>query len=118
MSVLASRRTYAALAAVQAADAVACAIPLAAIEKTFDDVGLPRELRPLIPVVKAASALGLVSVFRSPALARVTTVMLTVYFALAVGSHLRVKDVSPGLGAASMFLALYGAMAVAGTPRD
>lgn len=117
MSVLTSRRTYAALAAVQGADAVACAIPLAAIEKTFDDVGLPREIRPLIPVVKAASALGLLSVFRSPLLARVTTVMLTVYFALAVGSHLRARDFSPALGAASMFLAIYGAMAAGGPPK-
>ena len=117
MSVLTSRRTYAALAAVQAGDAVACAIPLAAIEKAFDDVGLLREVRPVIPVVKAASAIGLLSVFRWPPLARLTTVMLTVYFVLAVGSHVRARDFGPNIAAASMFLAIYGAMAVTGPER-
>lgn len=102
------------LAAIQAGDAVACAARVAPIEKAFDDVGLPQELRPLIPFVKTASAIGLVSVFRFPALARLTTFMLTVYFALAVGSHIRAKDWSPGLVAASSFLALYGAMAAKG----
>ncbi len=64
MSALGAKQTYAALAAIQAADAVACVKPIAPIKKTFDDVGLPEELRPLIPVVKAASAVGLLSVFR------------------------------------------------------
>ncbi len=39
MSGLTSPRTYAALAALQAGDAVACAVPIAPIEKAFDDVG-------------------------------------------------------------------------------
>lgn len=114
MSALTSNRVYAALAAVQAGDAVACAIPIAPIEKAFDDVRLSQELRPVIPVVKAASAIGLLSVYRFPWLARLTTFMLTVYFVLAVGSHVRAKDWSPGLLAASSFLALFGAMTVQG----
>jgi hypothetical protein len=114
VSALTSKRTYAVLAAVQAADAVACAGPIPPIKKTFDDVGLAEELRPLIPVVKAASAVGLLSVFRWPALARLTTFMLTIYFTLAVGAHLRVKDWSPSLVAASSFLVLFGAMTVKG----
>lgn len=40
--------------------------------------------------------------------------MLTVYFVLAVGSHVRAKDWSPGLVAASSLLALFGAMTVKG----
>lgn len=111
---LTSPRAYTLLAALQAGDAVACAVPIAPIEKAFDDVGLAPELRPLIPWVKAASAVGLLSVFRFPWLARLTTFMLTVYFVLAVGSHIRVKDWSPGLVAASSFLALFGAMTVKG----
>jgi len=111
---LTSPKTYAVLAAIQAGDAVACAIPIAPIEKAFDDVGLAPELRPIIPVVKAASAIGLLSVVRFPALARLTTFMLTVYFVLAVGSHIRAKDWSPGLVAASSFLGLFGAMTVKG----
>lgn len=114
MSALTSPKTYVALAAIQAADAVACAVPIAPIEKAFDDVGLAPELRPIIPVVKAASAIGLLSVVRFPALARLTTFMLTVYFVLAVGSHIRAKDWSPGLVAASSFLGLFGAMTVKG----
>ena len=111
---LTSKRAYAALAALQAGDAVACAMRIAPIEKAFDDVGLAPELRPLIPYVKAASAVGLLSVYRLPWLARLTTFMLTVYFVLAVGFHIRAKDWSPGLVAASSFLALYGAMTVKG----
>jgi hypothetical protein len=114
MSALGSKQIYAVLAGVQAADALACVKPIAPIKKAFDDVGLPEELRPLIPVVKAASAVGLLSVFRWPALARLTTFMLTVYFVLAAGSHVRARDWSPGLVAASSFLALFGAMTVKG----
>ncbi|OBF11662.1 DoxX family protein [Mycobacterium sp. ACS4331] len=114
MSALTSPKTYGVLAAVQAADAVACAIPLAAITKALDDVGLPQKYRPIIPVVKAASAIGLAAVGRYPALARLTTFMLTIYFTLAVGSHLRAKDYSPGLVAASSFLALFSTLTVRG----
>ncbi len=114
MSALTSPKAYAVLAAIQVGDAVACAVPIAPIEKAFDDVGLAPELRPIIPYVKVASAIGLLSVFRFPALARLTTFMLTVYFVLAVGFHIRAKDWSPGLVAASSFLALYGAMTVKG----
>lgn len=114
MSALTDRRTYAVLAAVQAGDAVACAIPVAPITKAFDAVGLAPELRPLIPWVKTASALGLLSVYRLPGLARLTTFMLTGYFVLAVAFHVRARDWSPGLLAASSFLALYGAMTARG----
>jgi hypothetical protein len=114
MITLTSKRTYAVLAAVQAGDAVACAIPLAPITKALDDVGLEPRLRPVLPIVKAASAVGLVSVYRFPALARVTTLMLTVYFVLAVAFHVRARDWSPGLAAASSFLALFGVMTAQG----
>jgi hypothetical protein len=117
VTALTARRTYAALAALQAGDAVACAIPIPPIEKALDDVGLAPALRPVLPVVKAASALGLVSVYRYPKLARITTLMLTVYFVCAVAFHVRAKDWSVGLLAASSFLTLYAAMTVAG-PSD
>lgn len=113
---LISKKTYAVLAAIQAGDAVASAIPLPAIEKALDDVGLDERLRPLLPVVKGAAAIGLVSVYRFPRLARLTTFMLVVYFVLAAGSHVRAKDWSPGLVAASSFLALYATLTVKGPP--
>lgn len=114
MSALTSPRAYHALAAFQAVDAAACAIPLPQITKALDDVELPHRYRPILPVVKAASAVGLATAGRFPALARLTTFMLTIYFTLAVGAHLRAKDYSPGLVAASSFLGLFGAMTVKG----
>lgn len=116
-SVLHSRRTYAALAAMQAGDAVACIGPIPPVRAALDAVGLPENVRPVLPVVKAASAVGLLSVYRIPALARLTTFMLTVYFSLAVGAHIRAKDWSPGLVAASSLLAVFSAMTVQGPPR-
>ena len=114
MTVPTSRRTYAILAALQAGDAVACIGPIAPVKKALDDVGLAEEWRPALPIVKAASAVGLASVYRFPWLARLTTFMLTVYFMLAVGFHIKARDWSPGLVAASSFLGLYGAMTVKG----
>ncbi|BBZ67038.1 hypothetical protein MINS_24670 [Mycolicibacterium insubricum] len=118
MPALNSNRTYAALAAFQAADAVACAIPAPQITAALDAVNCPPEIRPVLPVVKAASAIGLLSVYRFPGLARLTTVMLTIYFTLAVGAHVKAKDFSPGLGAASSFLALFATLAATGPQRE
>jgi hypothetical protein len=114
VNLLTERRTYTVLALLQAGDAVACGLQLPPVKKALDDVDLPEHLRPVLPVVKAASVLGLLSVYRFPGLARFTTFMLSVYFVLAVAFHLKAKDFSPGLAAASSFLALYGAMTVKG----
>jgi DoxX-like protein len=114
VSGLTSPRTYAVLAAMQAGDAVACALPIAPITKALDDVGLAEELRPVLPMVKGASVIGLLAVYRFPALARLTTLMCTVYFVLAVAFHVKARDWSPGLVAASAFLGLYGTLTVKG----
>jgi hypothetical protein len=114
MSVLTSPKTYVGLAAFHAVDAVGCAVQLAPIKKVLDDVGVPDEIRPVFPIVKGAAAVGLLSVTRFPVLARVTTAMLTLYFVLAVGAHVRVRDkVVNGLPAA-VFLALFAAMTIKG----
>jgi DoxX-like family len=89
MSALTSPKTYMALAAFQAADAAACAIPLPLITKALDQLGVPLDIRWILPVCKAASVIGLLSASRIPALARLTTAMLTVYFVLAVGAYPR-----------------------------
>jgi DoxX-like protein len=114
MSVLTDRRTYAALAAIQAGDAVACGLQIPPIKKALDDVGLAEELRPVLPIAKGAAAIGLLSVYLFPGLARLTTLMCTVYFVLAVAFHLKARDWSPGLLAATGFLGLYGAMTLKG----
>jgi hypothetical protein len=114
MSALASPKTYVALAAFQAGDAVACAIPLPFIAKSLDDLEIPRSVRPVLPVVKAVSAIGLLSVTRFPGLARLTTAMLTLYFVLALGAHIRAKDRVVNAIPAASFLTTYTLMTVRG----
>jgi hypothetical protein len=114
VSALTSPRTYAVLGVIQAADAVACAIPVRLVTKALDDVNFPAENRWIFPVVKAASAIGLLSVTRLPTLARLTTAMLTLYFALAITFPLWPLDAAPGALAATTFLALFGAMTIEG----
>jgi hypothetical protein len=88
MIVLTSPKAYAALAAFQAGD-----------------------------VVKAASAIGLLSVSRFPALARLTTAMLTLYFVLAVGAHIRAHDKVVNALPAASFLATFAVMTAKGPDR-
>jgi DoxX-like family len=116
MTALTSPKTYAALAAFQAGDAVACGIPIPPITKALDKYGVPQNLRWILPVVKAASAIGLLSATRIPALARLTTAMLTLYFVLAVGAHIRVRDRIVNTIPAASFLATYAVLTVKG-PR-
>lgn len=110
MSALTSPKTYAGLAAFQAGDAVACAIPIPPIAKALDQYGVPQNVRWILPVAKAASVIGLLSVTRIPALARLTTAMLTLYFVLAVGAHVRVRDRIVNTLPAASFLATYAAL--------
>jgi hypothetical protein len=117
MGVLTSPKSYAALAAFQAGDAVACAIPLPPIAKVLDDLGVPDSVRPVLPVVKAAAAIGLLSVSWFPALARLTTAMLTLYFVLAVGAHIRGRDKAVNALPAASFLATFAVMTVKGPDR-
>ncbi|HME75526.1 MAG TPA: DoxX family protein [Mycobacterium sp.] len=114
MSALTSPKTYAGLAAFQAVDAIACAIPVPVIAKTLDALGIPQDIRWLLPASKAASVVGLLSASRIPALARLTTAMLTLYFALAVGAHRRARDRIVNTVPAASFLATYAVLTVKG----
>ena len=107
MGGLTSPKTYAVLAAFQAVDAVGCAIPVPPIERALDTLRIPQDIRWLLPASKAASVIGLLSAGRVPALARLTTAMLTLYFTLAVGAHLRVRDRIVNALPAASFLATY-----------
>jgi hypothetical protein len=117
MSALTSPKTYAALAMFQAADAVACAIPLPPIAKALDALGIPQNIRWLLPASKTASVVGLLAASRIPALARLTTAMLTLYFALAVGAHLRARDRIVNAVPAASFLATYALLTAKGPDR-
>lgn len=117
MSALTSPKTYVALAAFHAGDAVACGVQVAPIKKVLDDLGVPDEVRRALPVVKAAAAVGLLSGTRFPALARLTTAMLTLYFVLAVGAHIRVRDKVVNTLPAASLLVTFAAMTVKGPDR-
>lgn len=114
MGALTSNKTYAALAVFQAGDAVACGIPIPYIEKSLDTLGVPPDIRWVLPTAKVASVVGLLSAGRFPALARLTTAMLTLYFALAVGAHLRVRDKVAATIPAAGFLVLFATMTAKG----
>jgi DoxX-like family len=117
MTAVTSPKTYAGLAAFQAADAVACAIPLPVIAKTLDALGVPQNVRWVLPASKAASVVGLLSASRIPALARLTTAMLTLYFVLAVGAHVRAHDRIVNAVPAASFLATYALLTAKGPDR-
>ena len=95
----------------QAVDAVLCIGPVRFVGECLEDVELPRRYWAVLPVVKAASAIGLASVWRTPALARFTSGMLTLYFSLAVGAHIRVRDFGRNFASATALLAVYGVLA-------
>lgn len=118
MSLFTSRKTYVALGAFHAVDAVLCGVQVAPIKKVLDDVGLPENVRPVLPVVKGAAAVGLLSVSRFPALARLTTAMLTIYFVVALGAHIRVRDKVVNALPAAMFLATFAVMTAQGPDRS
>jgi hypothetical protein len=114
MGFLTSPKAYAGLAAFQAVDAVACAAQVPPIKKSLDAVGCPDGVRQVLPAVKGAAAVGLLSVKWFPGLARLTTAMLTLYFVLAVGAHVRVRDKPVHALPAAALLATFAAMTVKG----
>ena len=117
MTALRSPKTYAALAALQAGDAVACTVPAPFIVKSLEDLDVPPNTRWVLAASTAAAVIGLASAGRIPGLARLTTAMLTLYFALAVGAHLRVRDKVVNTIPAASFLLLYGVMTAKGPRR-
>jgi hypothetical protein len=68
----------------------------------------------VLPVIKGTAALGLLSVKWFPGLARLTTAMLTLYFVLAVGAHVRVRDKAVNALPAAAFLAIFASMTAKG----
>lgn len=114
MSVLTARPTYAALAVFLAGDAVASAIPVPYVAANMDAMRVPPEIRRAVPVAKAATALGLAAVFRFPGVARATTALLTLYFAGALGIHLRVRNRAANTVPAALLLVVFAAMSARG----
>ncbi|SHP19317.1 DoxX family protein [Mycobacteroides abscessus] len=109
-----SPRVLALLASFQAVDAAICVQPIPYVAKCLDDVRYPRQYRWIFAPIKAASAVGLLAGIRFPWLAKLTLLMLTVYFTLAVGAHVRARDIGLNAVSASSLLATYGALMVKG----
>ncbi|BBB42021.1 DoxX family protein [Mycobacteroides abscessus] len=109
-----SPRVLALLASFQAVDAAICVQPIPYVTKCLDDVRYPRQNRWIFAPIKAASAVGLLAGIRFPWLAKLTLLMLTVYFTLAVGAHVRARDIGLNAVSASSLLATYGALMVKG----
>lgn len=109
-----SPRVLALLASFQAVDAAICVQPIPYVAKCLDDVRYPQQYRWIFAPIKAASAVGLLAGIRFPWLAKLTLLMLTVYFTLAVGAHVRARDIGLNAVSASSLLATYGALMVKG----
>lgn len=112
MGALTSPKSYVALAVFHAVDAVLCAIPIPQVEELLDNLQVPQRTGRMpmgwvLAVVKSFAAVGLLSVFRFPGLARLTTSMLTLYFAITVGLHLRSWDRASSMTRLAMLLAAF-----------
>ena len=81
-----------ALAGVQLADAAFNAVPTQWLRDDLDHLGIPENVRVVFPVVKSASAVGLLGGLKWPRLGRLTANALIVYFLLALGFHARAHD--------------------------
>jgi hypothetical protein len=109
-----SPRTYDVMGAAMVASAVVDAIPAPFVTRVLDTIEFPQRYRWIFAPIKAAAAIGLLSVRWFPRLARLTTAMLTLYFVLAVGFHARARDVSLSAAAAATYAAVFAAMTAKG----
>ncbi|HEX4864436.1 MAG TPA: DoxX family protein [Acidimicrobiales bacterium] len=103
---LGSRRVIVGLTGIIAADGAFNTVGLYDIARTtwwgnwvknwtkedLDHLEFPERLRFVFPIVKAMSVIGLLGGLRWRRLGRLTGLALVVYFVLAVGFHLRVRD--------------------------
>jgi DoxX-like family len=87
-----TRRLVVGLAIFQVVDAIANAIPRRYVEAHLDHLGVPRDLRPLLPVIKVTSALGLLVGLKMHRVGAVTSAGLLRYYAAAAGFHLLADD--------------------------
>lgn len=96
---LSARAVAVGLGVFQAADLVVTQTQEAFGEAHLDHLGVPRGLRPVLPVVKGAAAVALLATPRHPHLRRATATALVAYYAAATAFHVLSgdgpKDVAP-----------------------
>lgn len=107
---MARLRTYDVLAAYLAASSAGDAIPLPFMTQVLDTIEFPPRYRWIFAPIKATAATGLFSARLSPGLARLTTAMLTIYFVLAVGLHVKARDLSLAAVGAAANAAIFAAL--------
>lgn len=94
------------LAFVQLGDGILCIGPVDFVRRCFEGVNWPRHLWWVMPPLKFAAAAGLVAGIWIPYLGTVTAVALVAYFVIAIGMHLRARDIGRTLfvNATGMFV--------------
>ena len=85
------------LALIQLADAYFCLRPLPFVRDCLEGVRFPRRYWRLLTPIKLAAAAGLVAGLVVPYLAAVVTAALVAYFPVAIGMHLRARDLGRNL---------------------
>ena len=91
-SVIAANRRTLALAVLQAADLAVTQTSRAYGDEHLDYLGVPRALRPLLPLVKVTATGALIMTSNRPALRRFVGVGLASYYLAAVAFHVRAGD--------------------------
>ncbi|MGH3459287.1 DoxX family protein [Aeromicrobium sp.] len=85
------------LAVIQVVDAILCIGPAPFVRECLEAVHLPRRMWPLLTPLKLAAAAGLVGGLWVPYFGLVTCAALVAYFLIAIGMHLRARDLGSRL---------------------
>ena len=81
------RQLVAGLAVLQIVDAIASATPQMSMAARLDHLGVPGVLRPVLPVIKVSTSVGLLVGLRRPRVGATTSAVLVAFYAAAVGFH-------------------------------
>lgn len=81
------RQLAGSLAVLQIADAIVSATPQMSMAARLDHLRVPEALRPLLPVIKVSTSLGLLVGMRRPRVGALTCAALVAFYASAVGFH-------------------------------
>lgn len=92
-----SRWALAGLAAIQLADAALCLKPVGFIARCLEDVRFPRRYWWTLTPLKLAASAGLIVGVRFKPLAALTAGCLVAYFVVAIGMHVKARDLGRNL---------------------
>lgn len=81
------RQLAAGLAVLQIVDAIASATPQMSMAARLDHLGVPGVLRPVLPVIKVSTSVGLLVGLRRPRVGATTSAVLVAFYAAAVSFH-------------------------------